>query len=362
MARRWGALAAVELSRAFWRGRRVLVTGHTGFKGSWLSLWLQELGAEPAGMALGHPIGPCLWEAARVGDGMPTIEADLRSLPAVEAAFAKHRPEVVLHLAAQPIVSRSLRDPVATFEINVMGTVNVLEAARRSESVAALVNVTSDKAYEDTGSGEAHGEGDRLGGRDPYSASKACSELATAAYRESFDGPALASARAGNVIGGGDWAEDRLVPDLMRAAIDNIRAEIRRPESVRPWQHVLNPLSGYLLLAERLCEHGRFAGAWNFAPDEADAWPVGRVLERIQELWGEEIPVDVGVEPGFDETHYLQLDSSKARSQLGWEPAWGIDEGLRAVVDWYRRWHAGDDARELTLGQIRSHRAGACPG
>jgi CDP-glucose 4,6-dehydratase len=287
---------------------------------------------------------------------MRTIEADLRSLPAVESAFAEQRPELVLHLAAQPIVSRSLRDPAATFEANVMGTVNVHEAARRADGVRALVNVTSDKAYADDGRGEPRREGDRLGGRDPYSASKACSELVTAAYRDSFAAPALASARAGNVIGGGDWGEDRLIPDLMAAALGGPRAEIRRPRAVRPWQHVLNPVSGYLLLAQRLCEQGtEAAGAWNFAPGESDAWTVESVVARIGELWGDPIDVELGVEPGFEETHHLRLDSSKARAELGWEPAWGIDEGLRAVVDWYRGVEAGEDARELTLGQIRAH-------
>jgi CDP-glucose 4,6-dehydratase len=348
----------MELSPGFWRRRRVLVTGHTGFKGSWLSLWLQELGADVAGVALGSGPSPSLWEAARVGEGMRTIEADLRSLRDVEAAFAQHRPELVLHLAAQPIVSRSLHDPVGTFEVNVMGTANVLEAARRIDGVQAVVNVTSDKAYEDNGAGRPHREDDQLGGRDPYSASKACSELITAAYRESFDGPALASARAGNVIGGGDWSEDRLIPDLIRAALGGPRAEIRRPKAVRPWQHVLNPLSGYLLLAQRLCERGgTAAGAWNFAPAEREAWSVEQVLERVRELWGGPIDVEVGDEPGFAETHQLQLDSQKARAELGWNPGWGIDEGLRAVVDWYRAYQAGEDPRELTLDQIRAHPA-----
>jgi CDP-glucose 4,6-dehydratase len=349
----------MELSPGFWRTRRVLVTGHTGFKGSWMSLWLQELGAELAGVALGAPSGPSLWESARVGERMRTIEADLRSLDAVEAAFAEHRPEVVLHLAAQPILSRSLHDPVGTFEANVMGTVNVLEAARRTDGVRAVVNVTSDKAYEDAGTGRPHREGDRLGGRDPYSASKACSELVTSAYRDSFDdAPALASARAGNVIGGGDWGEDRLIPDLMRAATGGAPAQIRRAQAVRPWQHVLNPLSGYLLLAQRLGEGApELAGAWNFAPGESEAWPVERVVERVRELWGEPIAAELDPEPAFEETHHLRLDASKARDELGWESGWDIDEGLRAVVDWHRGVHAGADARDLTVGQILRHPA-----
>ena len=350
----------MELSPSFWRGRKVLVTGHSGFKGSWLVLWLQALEAEVAGLALSAPAGPSLWEEARVEHGMSAVRGDVRDLGVVEAAFAEHRPEVVLHLAAQPIVSRSLKDPAGTFEVNVMGTVNVLEAARRTTGVRVIVNVTSDKAYEDANSGEAHRERDRLGGRDPYSASKACSELVTAAYRESFDGPAVATARAGNVIGGGDWGEDRLLPDLMRAAAGGRPAVIRRPDAVRPWQHVLNPLSGYLLLVERLWERGEeLAGGWNFAPAESDAWPVRQVIERVSALWGREIPVELAAEPGFAETHYLKLDSSKARAELGWSPGWALEEGLAAVVEWYRARHAGEDVRELTLAQIRAHPAAA---
>jgi len=352
----------MELNPEFWRGRRVLVTGHTGFKGSWLSLWLHELEAEFAGYAPSPPTEPSLFAAARLGDLMPTLGRDVRDLDGVVAAFRDFRPEVVVHLAAQPIVSRSLKDPVATFDVNVMGVVNVLEAARRIDSVRALVNVTSDKAYENREWTWGYRERDALGGRDPYSASKACSELVTAAYRRSFfeggDRTSVATARAGNVIGGGDWGEDRLIPDVMKAALGGPIAAIRRPAAIRPWQHVLNPLSGYLLLAERLWHRGgEFADAWNFAPDEGDAWPVGEVIDRVVELWGGPIPMERGVETGFEETKYLKLDSSRARSVLGWAPGWGIEQALSAVAEWYREWDAGTDARNLTLDQIRSHPA-----
>ncbi len=342
----------------------MLVTGHTGFKGSWLSLWLQDMGAEVGGFALAPPTQPSLYEAAHVGDGMHTVCSDVRGLDDVVATFAEFEPEVVMHLAAQPIVSRSFKDPVPTFDVNVMGVVNVLDAARRSPSVRVIVNVTSDKVYENRESPRGYRERDALGGHDAYSASKACSELVTAAYRRSFfNGPgtaAVATARAGNVIGGGDWGEDRLIPDIMKAALGGTTAAIRRPAAVRPWQHVLNPLSGYLLLAERLWAAGdEFADAWNFAADEDEAWPVGEVVDRLVELWGESIPVERGVQADFEETHYLKLDSSRARSGLGWVPGLRIEQALAAVVDWYREWGAGTDPRQLTVDQIRAYPAAA---
>jgi CDP-glucose 4,6-dehydratase len=351
---------AVELSPGFWRGRRVLVTGHTGFKGSWLSLWLEELGADVAGFSEGRPTEPALYELASVGGGLRELSGDLRDLDALRRAFSEHSPEVVLHLGAQAIVSRALAEPAATFDINVMGTANVLEAARASDSARAIVVVTSDKVYGHREGGGAFREDDPLGGSDAYSASKACAELVTAAFRRSYfepGGPGVATARAGNVIGGGDWARDRLVPDLMRAGLGGPPAPIRRPGAVRPWQHVLEPLSGYLLLAERLCEDGRgFSGAWNFAPAPEDAWPVGRVAERLEQLWGEPIPVERAGE-SFPETDYLRLDASRARDRLGWSPGWSLEQGLAAVAEWYRGYGQRAPMRELTLAQIRSHPA-----
>jgi CDP-glucose 4,6-dehydratase len=349
----------VELSPAFWRGRRVLVTGHTGFKGAWLCLWLQELGAELLGFAPGPPTRPALYELADAGAGMREVHADVRDLGALQAAFRDHRPEVVLHLGAQPIVSRALTQPADTFEINVMGTANVLEAVRGTDSVRVVVIVTSDKVYAGREDGAAFAEGDPLGAGEPYGASKACAELVTAAYRRSYlepGGRGVATARAGNVVGGGDWGEDRLIPDLMRAALAGSPAPIRRPEAVRPWQHVLDPLSGYLLLAERLWADLGFSGSWNFAPAAEDAWPVERVVQCLERLWGAPIPFERAGEP-FPESAYLRLDASRARERLGWSPGWDLEQALAAVVEWYRGYGHGADVRELTLAQIRSHPA-----
>jgi len=364
----------------FWEGRRVLVTGHTGFKGAWLSLWLQDLGAEVTGFSLGRPSEPALFDLARVGEGMRSLEGDVRDLEAVERAVAESRAEVVLHLAAQPIVRRSFHDPVGTYATNVMGTVHVLDAARRSEGARVVINVTSDKCYENREWPWGYREYEPMGGHDPYSSSKGCSELVTAAYRSSFasdpNGLRLASARAGNVIGGGDWGEDRLIPDLMRAALAGEPAIVRRPAAIRPWQHVLNPLGGYLTLAQALWEEPAQAEGWNFGPDELDARPVGWIANRLAALWdagwsaagtspGEERSRNVH---GFEwrderevaaphEATYLKLDSSKARARLGWAPAWDLDAALAAIVQWYRAFHAGHDVREPTLAQIRDYGA-----
>lgn len=344
---------------SFWAGRRVLVTGHTGFKGSWLSLWLQELGAEVTGFSCGRPSEPALFELAGVGQGMRSLEGDVRDLAAVEDAVAHSGAEVVLHLAAQPIVRRSFSDPVETYATNVMGTVHVLEAVRQGGQARVVVNVTSDKCYENREWLWGYREHEPMGGHDPYSSSKGCSELVTAAYRNSFGSqpgaPRIASARAGNVIGGGDWGEDRLIPDLMRAALAGDPAVVRNPAAVRPWQHVLNPVSGYLLLAQSLWEEPARAEGWNFGPDELDARPVGWVVERLAELWDGDLDWgDHNVAGAVHEARYLKLDSSKARSELGWAPAWGLDAGLGAVVQWYEAYRRSDDVRATTLDQIRS--------
>ncbi|MBW3609037.1 MAG: CDP-glucose 4,6-dehydratase, partial [Actinobacteria bacterium] len=313
----------------FWRDRAVLVTGHTGFKGAWLALWLQALGARVVGLARGVPSSPSLYELARVGAGLSEESADIRDLAAVREAFARHEPEVVIHLAAQPLVRRSFLDPRATYETNIMGTVNVLEAVRATPSVRAIVNVTSDKCYENpSGARRPRGvsdpvlrpfvETDRLGGHDPYSSSKACAELIVDAYLRSFfeplpDGPRLGSGRAGNVIGGGDWGEDRLLPDVVSAALGGGAVELRSPGAVRPWQHVLNPLSGYLVLAQALAGDSAFADGWNFGPPVDDALTVRALVERLSALWGRAI--DVAVQPGEHppETATLRLDSTRAR-------------------------------------------------
>src|SRR4051812_24320220 len=280
---------AAPVQAAFWRGRRVLVTGHTGFKGSWLCLWLHALGAEVTGFAGPPPTEPSLFDAARVHEGLTSLTGDVRDLGRLVDVLRRARPEVVVHLAAQPIVRRSHREPVETFATNVLGTVNLLEAVRTAApDVRAVVSVTSDKCYRNVGTERGYREDDALGGRDPYSSSKACQELVSAAYRDTYfaGATALATARAGNVIGGGDWAQDRLVPDLMRAALAGRPVTVRSPDSVRPWQHVLNPLSGYLRLAERLWDDGdAFAEAWNFGPEAQDARPVAWMVEHLRRRW-----------------------------------------------------------------------------
>jgi CDP-glucose 4,6-dehydratase len=342
----------------------VLVTGHTGFKGSWLTLWLARLGAEVKGLSNGVPTEPSLHELARVGDEAESLDADVRDSEAVERAVAAARPEVVIHMAAQPLVRRSYERPVETYAVNVMGTSHVLEAARRFGGVGALLVVTSDKCYENHGSDRAHREDEPLGGSDPYSSSKACAELVTAAFRESFgaDGPAIASARAGNVIGGGDWSPDRLVPDVMGAALAGRAVRIRNPDAVRPWQHVLNPLSGYLGLVERLWESRDYAEAWNFGPAEDDARPVRELVEALAAEWGEGLRWEVDEGPNPPEANVLRLDSSKARDRLGWEPAWGLDEAARGIAAFYRALEAEDDIRALVLDQIEAFEAARAPG
>ena len=354
-----GALGDVAVSPGFWSGRRVLVTGHTGFKGSWLALWLQDLGAEVVGLSRGLPTSPALFEVARVGDGMVSVDADVRDAEAVRAAVAEHRPEVVFHLAAQPIVRVAYEDPVGTYATNVMGTVNVLEAVRLAGGVRAVVNVTTDKVYEDRGGARGYREDDALGGFDPYASSKACSELVTASYRASLlggdDAPGVATARAGNVIGGGDWARDRLVPDLVRGALAGETVRIREPRAVRPWQHVLAPLHGYLLLAERLAQGTGAAPALNFGPDPADERPVGEVADRLAQLWGPGLTwaSDEGEHP--HETAVLRLDSSLAREQLGWRPRWGLEEALASIVAFARAHRDGAHLRALMAEQIAAY-------
>jgi CDP-glucose 4,6-dehydratase len=348
----------VGLSPDFWRGRRVLVTGHTGFKGSWASLWLMSFGAEVIGYSIGVPTKPSLFELALVEEGLTHVEGDVRDGRRLAQVVERHRPEVVVHMAAQSLVRRSYREPVETFETNVLGTVNVLEAARVG-GVRVVVNVTSDKCYADTGS-IPHREDDPKGGSDPYSASKACAEIVSDAYRTAFlenQGPALASVRAGNVIGGGDWGEDRLVGDVMTAALERRPVLLRNPDAVRPWQHVLNPLEGYLLLAERLWNDRSFVGGWNFGPDEADEWPVRAVVARIAELWGDALAWVHDERKQPQERHVLRLDSSRARERLGWAPRWDLEHAIESVVDWYRAYQAGKDVRVVVLDQIKAYEA-----
>ncbi|HEX5853608.1 MAG TPA: CDP-glucose 4,6-dehydratase [Solirubrobacteraceae bacterium] len=350
--------APVVIDPDFWMGRRVLVTGHTGFKGAWTTLWLQSLGAEVIGLARGASGGPSLYGLADVGAGMRELALDVRDADAVRDAVAQANPEVVLHLAAQPLVRRSLRDPVLTYEVNLMGTVNVLDAIREVGSeVRAIVVVTSDKSYENPGEvSRRFVEDDPLGGEDPYSSSKACAELVASAYRRSFfstDGaPRLATARAGNVIGGGDWGEDRLIADAVRAGERDETLLVRNPHAVRPWQHVLNPLAGYLLLAQALWNGPGAAQAWNFGPSAGDARTVSWIVERLGELWDGALDwkLDEGDNP--PEAHHLALDSSKAERELRWSPRWDLDDALALVVEWHRAHRAGEAMRAVSLAQI----------
>jgi CDP-glucose 4,6-dehydratase len=344
---------------SFWRERRVLLTGHTGFKGAWLSLWLQSLGARVTGFSVDVPTQPSLYELAKVKEGMESIEGDVRDPEAVAAAVAAANPEVVIHMAAQSLVRRSFVEPRQTYETNVMGTVNVLDAVRMHGSDArAVVNVTSDKCYENREWEWGYREDEPMGGFDPYSSSKGCSELVTEAFRRSFfsdpTGPRLASARAGNVIGGGDWGEDRLVPDIMRAALAGEQVRVRNPSSIRPWQHVLNPLSGYLVLAQALWDAPELAGGWNFGPTDEDARPVGWIVQRIAARWPEDLQSIQDDGPHPHEARYLKLDSSKARARLGWRPGLDLAGTLDSIVDWYRELRAGADMRAVTLGQIEA--------
>jgi CDP-glucose 4,6-dehydratase len=342
----------------FWRGRRVLITGHTGFKGSWLALWLHSLGAEVHGFAAPPPTTPSLFAATRLDKLVPSTLGDVRDLEAVEAAVAEARPEIVFHLAAQALVRSSLADPVGTFSTNVLGTVHVLEAVRAGGDVRAVVCVTSDKCYVNRDWDWGYRENDELGGLDPYSSSKACQELVAASYRDSVieGAAAVATARAGNVIGGGDWAEFRLVPDLMQGAVEGRVVTVRNPASVRPWQHVLNPLSGYVRLAERLAGDGpEFAEAWNFSPPVEEARSVAWLVERLKQDWPGELSVEVS--PAPDDKHearLVKLDASKARERLGWTPPWSLERGLEAIVEWYDAHRAGADMRAVTLSQIEA--------
>lgn len=345
-------------ARGFWKGRSVVVTGHTGFKGGWLCWWLKRLGARVAGIALDPPTSPNLFETTSLAGEISSTRADLRDLAAVSVVFQKEQAEVVFHLAAQSLVRESYRQPVDTFSTNIAGTVNCLEAARTCSSVRAMVIVTTDKCYRNRGWSRGYREEDELGGDDPYSASKASAELITHAYRKAFfdvrSGSALiASARAGNVIGGGDWAIDRLVPDAMRAFAKTQRLQVRNPESTRPWQHVLEPLSGYLMLAERLCGGDETAAeAWNFGPDAGAVTTVSWVADQLALRWGKGAgwEHDRGAHP--HEAVMLALDSSKARDRLGWRPLLSLDKALDWAVEWYRAYASGLDCRDLTLQQI----------
>lgn len=346
----------------FYKGKKVFITGHTGFKGSWLCLWLKNMGAEVTGYSLNPPTNPSLFEMTGAAAGINSIIGDVRDYNCLLQSMEKAEPEIVIHMAAQPLVRDSYKIPVETYSINVMGTVHVLEAVRQTSSVRAVVNVTTDKCYDNKEWFWGYRENEPMGGYDPYSNSKGCSELVTSSYRSSFFNTstygkthkvALASARAGNVIGGGDWASDRLIPDIVRSIVSGQKVLIRSPHAVRPWQHVLEPLSGYLFLAKNLYENGTdFAEGWNFGPSDDDAKPVEWIVSHLCNLWGK-ADYEIDRNPQPHEASYLKLDCSKAKMRMGWKPRWDIETALKKIVDWTRVYVDKGDIKEVTLKQIR---------
>ncbi len=349
------------MNPSFWQGKRVLLTGHTGFKGSWLSLWLQFLGADVLGYSLQPPTEVNLFELATVASGMKSVVGDVRDLNHLQQVIADYQPEIVIHMAAQPLVRESYRNPVETYATNAMGTVHLLEAVRQVHEVRVVVNVTSDKCYENREWVWGYREDEPMGGYDPYSNSKGCAELVTAAYRNSFFNPqsysehgvAVATARAGNVIGGGDWATDRLVPDVLKSLMAGQTVLIRHPHATRPWQHVLEPLNGYLTLAEHLYKDGAtFSEGWNFGPNESDVKPVSWIVDQLYSLWGSDISWTQETAAQVHEAHCLKLDCSKARIKLGWQPKLDLKTALAWVVDWTRSFQSGANMRSVTEMQI----------
>lgn len=354
------------LRSEFWRDRRVLVTGHTGFKGAWLSLWLHSMGAKVTGFALPPPTHPSLFEAARLGELIDSRIGDVRELTPLQDTVRDCQPEVVFHLAAQALVRASYDQPVETYATNVMGTVHLLEVVRQVSGVRAVVVVTSDKCYENREWLWGYRESEPMGGHDPYSSSKGCAELVTAAYRRSFfaeGAAAVATARAGNVFGGGDWAPDRLVPDMLRAFATEAPVTLRNPGAIRPWQHVLEPLSGYMLLAQALVEQGApMADAWNFGPDRSSEVPVAALALQLRDLWGSGTLELAEQRSGPHEAGLLRLDSSKVASHLGWRPRLSLAKGLAMTVEWHKRYSAApDSAREVALAQIAAYESLANP-
>ena len=352
------------VNKSFWKNKKVLITGHTGFKGSWLSLYLQHFGAEVIGISLDPPTNPSLYEKANVSEGMTSLRQDIRDLEAVKNIFKLYKPEIVFHMAAQALVRYSYLNPVETYETNVMGTLNILEGIRSINTVRAAVMVTSDKCYKNTEGERSYSENDPMGGHDPYSSSKGASELLISSYRNSYYSAdnynehktAIASVRAGNVIGGGDWAKDRLIPDIIKAFQNRQKVKIRNPNAVRPWQHVLEPLSGYIQLAELLSNNGtKHAEPWNFGPLEEDAHSVKWVVEKITELWGNSASWMIDESEHPYEAKYLKLDCSKAFKRLDWQPKWNLDQALLKIVEWHKAEQTNGKYKELCVHQINEY-------
>ena len=355
-------------NKELWKDKKVLLTGHTGFKGSWLSIWLKKLGVELIGYSLPPPTNPSLFEIAKVKEGMTSIEGDTRDLENLKKTIEKYKPEIIIHMAAQSLVHKSYENPHETYMTNIMGTVNLFEAVRmtQSKSVKVVINVTSDKCYENKEQNIGYKEEDPMGGYDPYSSSKGCAELVTAAYRRSFFNPtdfskhgvAVASVRAGNVIGGGDWASDRLIPDLVRSIFNSKTLKIRNPNATRPWQHVLEPVSAYMYLAEKLWHEGqKYSEGWNFGPNDTDIKPVSWVVEYFIKLWKDKVQweVDSGSKSKPHEAQVLSLDISKAKKKLNWQPKWNIESALEKTVNWYKAYGDKKDMNEFSLSQIKEY-------
>jgi CDP-glucose 4,6-dehydratase len=354
-------MESLAMNSAFWKDKKVMITGHTGFKGGWLSLWLQSLDANIIGYSLSPPSEPNLFEAADVEEGMTSITGDVRDVDHLKTVISEHQPEIIIHMAAQSLVRYSYNNPLETYTTNVIGTVNVLEAVRHSRCVRVVIIVTSDKCYKNNDWMWGYRENEPLGGHDPYSSSKGCAELVTSAYQNSYfpgknyehHGVAVASVRAGNVIGGGDWSKDRLIPDIMKAFMEERPVSIRNPNAIRPWQHVLEPLNGYLCLSEQLWERGpEFIGAWNFGPYDKDAKPVSWIVEKMVSLWGEGAHCVEDADEHPHEAGYLKLDSSKAKTMLGWSPKLDLSTTLEWIVEWYKSYQQKTDLRSLVENEI----------
>lgn len=352
------------INKEFWKDKRVFLTGHTGFKGSWTSMWLNQLGCEVTGFALDPPTDPSLFTLCNISEMVNSVIGDVRDQDILKNAIFEACPDIIIHLAAQPLVRDSYKYPVETYSTNVMGTVHLFEAVKECESVRAVINVTTDKCYENREWVWGYREYEPMGGYDPYSSSKACSELVTSAYRNSFFNPdhytehgvAIASARAGNVIGGGDWAQDRLIPDCIRALLKNEKILIRSPKAIRPWQHVLEPLSGYLMLAEKLYTEGcKFAESWNFGPDDNDAKPVEWIVKKLCSKWGDDASYLIDKGEHHHEAHYLKLDCSKAKTELGWQPRLDLEKAIDSVIEWTVAYKENKDLQKMCRQQIEEY-------
>ena len=348
------------INPSFWKGRKVFITGHTGFKGSWLSLWLAQLGANVTGYSLEPPTKPALFEDAKVvGVLQRSILGDIRDADTFTEAMQAAKPEVVIHMAAQSLVRESYIDPVGTYTVNVIGTVNLFEAVRKTSGIKVVLNITTDKCYENREWVWSYRENEPMGGHDPYSSSKGCAELISSAYRRSFlqhEGVALATARAGNVIGGGDWAKDRIVPDAMLAFMNKTHFLVRNPAATRPWQHVLEPLSGYIMLCQQLIQYpDAFAESWNFGPSEEDIKPVSSLADILIKNWGEGVSWELDGETHPHEASFLKLDCSKAKAKLNWKPIWNLERALDETVRWYKVWHSEREMHQFSLNQIENY-------